>query len=233
MRAIIMAAGRGTRISRYIGEMPKCTLEVAGKTIIERSIMSLKKYGVNDIAVVLGYKADSILELIEKYEVEYYINPFFGITNSIASLWFARAFIKEDDQLLLLNGDVYFDEDLLEAVLHETLNPVLFADNNRALCGDYKFMHENNILLKYGKDLTDSESTAEYIGIAKLEGSIIPIFKERLEQFIAEEKFNMWWEDVLYSLTPEENVYVKDIEERFWAEVDYFDDYLRILEHVK
>lgn len=231
MKAILMAAGRGTRIARHINGAPKCTLDIGGISLIENSVKTLIKKGINNIAIVIGYEYKYIKEILKDYDITYYYNPFYQITNSIASLWVAKDFINEDEDVLLFNGDVYFEEDILTQVIEEKLSPVLFADRSRAKCGDYKFYYTDNILKKFGKELGDEESTGEYIGIAKIGKEFIGNFKKSLDALIWNQNFNMWWEDALYSLSDKETIYVKDIYNKFWAEIDYLDDYLRILRH--
>ena len=59
----------------------------------------------------------------------------------------------------------------------------------------------------------------------------LPCFTERMNQMIGEQQHSVWWENVLYEMTRERDVYVQDVGGRFWAEVDYIEDYERILEH--
>ena len=56
---------------------------------------------------------------------------------------------------------------------------------------------------------------------------------ERLEELIEAQRHDVWWENVLYSLSDERPVYVQDVGDRFWAEVDFIEDYERILAHVR
>lgn len=227
MKALIMAAGRGTRISRYIDGKPKCTVDIGGMSLIENTIKQLNKSGICDIAIVLGYNGKAIEKLLRGYNVKFYYNYFYDVTNSIASAWMAKDFIKDD--ILILNGDVFFEQDLLQKILNEKMSPVLFCDNTRKEEADYKFYYENNKLIKYGKELSGKDITGEYIGIAKINKEFIDIFKSQLEKMIKNQKHNLWWENVLYSLINKHDIYVKDIKGMFWAEVDYIEDYERIL----
>lgn len=232
MKAIIMAAGRGTRVSRHIRNRPKCTLDIGGITIIENLIKELKRNDINDIALVVGYEANPIKDILKKENITFYYNPFYEITNSIASLWFAKEFITNDD-ILLLNGDAYFESKLFDKICSEKKSPVVFADKSRRKEADYKLYYEDGILLKYGKELTLDETSGEYANIAKISEEFSPIFTKKLEKLIMNKKYDLWWEDVLYSIIKDVKVYVEDVNGMFWAEVDYLDDYLRILNHLK
>ncbi|MGE5583279.1 MAG: NTP transferase domain-containing protein [Bacillota bacterium] len=232
MKALIMAAGKGTRISRYINDRPKCTVDIGGITLIENTIVQLRRVGIKEIGIVLGYKKEVIIDLLKDYDVKFYINHFFDVTNSIASLWFAKDFL-ESDNIIFLNGDVFCEEALYKLIINEKKSPVFFADETRKEEADYKFFYKNNRLIKYGKELSGDDITGEYIGIGKIDKEFIPLVLDRLQKMIESQQHGKWWEDVLYSLTDITDILVKDVEGLFWAEVDYVEDYERILEFQK
>ncbi len=231
MKAILMAAGRGSRISRHIGDAPKCTLDVGGIELIRNTVEMLIRNKIK-VVIVLGYQGHVIREVLKDYPVTYYENPFYDVTNSIASLWFAREEINGED-LILSNADVYWDEEILETMLAEEQTPLMLADSRRQEEGDYLFKWTDNKLELYGKDLKMPDITGEYVGIAYLKEKDQASFLERMEELIFMQKHGIWWEDVLYSGIPEKVVYVKDVRPMFWAEVDYIEDYQRILAYRK
>lgn len=230
MRAILLAAGMGTRISRYLSGKPKCTVEIGGTTLIEYTVDLLNKKGIRDVAIVLGYNGGAIRDLLKGKSVNFYENPFYDVTNSIASMWFAKDFLKADDRYIIMNGDVFLQEELLDRVLEEDKSPVMFADGSRKEEADYKFKYENGILKKYGKELTGDDITGEYIGLGVFDSEFIKRFTEQLEYMISVQRHNVWWENVVYDISEKSEVYVTDIAGLFWAEVDYIEDYKRILE---
>lgn len=229
MKVLLMAAGKGTRISRYIEGKPKCTVDIGGVSLIEYTIRELQKHGVDEIAMVLGYHGDEIQKLLENYNIKYYYNYFYDVTNSIASIWFAKDFI--DDDIIFMNADVYLDEKLICKVFEEKKSPVLFSDSSRKEQADYKFYYEDGQLIKFGKELEGSDISGEYVGIAKISKEFISEFKERLNELIQSGKHHMWWEDVLYSYVGEKEIFVNDINGMFWDEVDFIDEYERVLRH--
>ena len=79
-------------------------------------------------------------------------------------------FFEDNDDLMIMNGDVFLEESLLDVILRSAKNPVMFADETRKVEADYKFYCQNGVLVKYGKELSVEETSAEYIGIAKMEG---------------------------------------------------------------
>lgn len=232
MRALILAAGRGTRISRYLSGHPKCTVDIGnGESLIEYTIDLLHAKKISQIGMVLGYGQEIIRDMLKDCNVSFYYNPFFDVTNSIASAWFARDFIRFDDDLIIMNGDVYIDETLLENILNEEKSPVMFADESRTVTADYKFYYKDHILIKYGKELEGDDITGEYIGLGKFSKEFLPDFITKMNQMINSQKHGVWWENILYEMTGTRPVYVEDVKGCFWAEVDYIEDYERILVH--
>lgn len=232
MKALILAAGRGTRISRYLEGNPKCTVSIGETSLIRYTVDLLLKNGIREIAIAVGYRKQAICDALSGLPVRFFENPFYDVTNSIASAWFAKEFLADDD-LLVMNGDVYLDEALLPQLLRQSLTktPVLFADSTRREEADYKLSYKNGLLLKYGKELMGADISGEYIGVARLDRAYLPRFNAKLNEMIEAQKHGCWWENVLYELSEESAVYVEDIDGHFWAEVDYVEDYGRILSH--
>ncbi|MDA8424829.1 MAG: phosphocholine cytidylyltransferase family protein [Treponema sp.] len=232
MKAIILAAGRGTRISRHIDGKPKCTVSLGGgTTLIERSVDQLVRKGVERIVLVLGYRGEVIRSVLAGRPVEYRENPFYDVTNSIASLWFARDELSGGESCILMNGDVFLSEEALDLVLGERRSPVLFYDVSRREEADYKFLCEGDRLVKYGKELSLEETTGEYIGCATFDGDFAQKFGERLSSLIGSQQHSLWWENVLYSMADERPILTRDVGGAFWGEVDYVEDYERILQY--
>lgn len=111
MKAVILAAGQGTRLKKYTQDLPKGMLEFMGKTVIQRQIELYKKCGVGDIIVVRGFAGEKIT-----YEgVKYYTNEDYASTNMVESLLAAKA--EFDDDLLLSYSDIVFGEEMLRGMM--------------------------------------------------------------------------------------------------------------------
>lgn len=232
MKAIIMAAGTGNRISRMIQEVPKSTLPINGKPLIRMMVECLIRYGLEPV-VIVGYKREKVFEALEGLKVKYYYNPFYAITNSIATLWFAREELTGD--ILFMNADVFVSEEILKGILADERDVVMSIDVTRRKTGDYFFSTtDDGIIKKYGKDLPIDQRSCEYVGIAKVRESFIGRFKERLEELIDKGSHMLWWENVLYSFADSEEYPINtiDVKNLFWSEIDYFDDYERILKYI-
>lgn len=230
MKAILMAAGVGSRM-RDAFVCPKCTLDVGGIPLIAKTVDMLLAEGI-EVAIVTGYKYWEVEACLRGRDVTIYRNPFFRVTNSMASLWFAKDFIGEDD-LILANADVYWDEDILHDILSDDRRAVMLGDESRRLTGDYFFQVVDGCVVKYGKQLPPEDRSTEYVGIAKLDRSFSREFVRHLERLVEQERYELWWENVLYENLTVATVFVRDVSNRFWAEIDSPEDYERILEFVR
>jgi len=224
-----MAAGRGERISRHIHGKPKCCLEFEGEALIHRTIRILNGMGIDEVAIVTGYQSGVVIKELQEFQIVRFYNPFFDVTNSIASLWFARDFFSTSDDVLIMNGDLFIDEELIESILSENRLPVLLADSSRTDEADYRFVWEADKLKRYGKGIPDDEATGEYVGIGRIDAGFVIKFLQKLDEMISSQQHGKWWEDVLYSfIGTGTDIHVKDVAGIFWAEVDYIEDFKRV-----
>jgi len=233
MKAVLLAGGIGTRISRLIQWVPKSTVPVNGKPLIYDTVEKLHKAGICEIAVCTGYKKEIVQRVLDGFEIQYYHNPFYDITNSIATLWFAKEYLNDD--CLLMNSDVFFDDTLLHCFLSSKRDSALCVDSSRIAEGDYFLGLDTAGCVKtYGKELPFEQRNCEYVGLAMIRMGFLETFLTKLKQLVDTQQHQLWWEDVLYQLADQgERIYTVDIHGKFWAEVDYFEDYQRILDFVK
>ncbi|MBB1488954.1 NTP transferase domain-containing protein [Oceanospirillum sediminis] len=229
MKVLIMAAGVGSRISRHLQGQPKCCVDLKGKPLIRHTFEKLNNKGITDIAIVTGYQEKYIHQALEGCSYTRYFNPFFRVANSISSAWFARDFLSSDDDIMIMNGDVFIEDSVLDIILSETRSPVMISDSSRIEDADYRFKWQDDKLLKYGKELTPAETTGEYVGIGVLKADDIYPFRQRVIDAVTNEDYTCWWEDVIYRTVEEGvDIHINDINGHFWAEVDYIEDYERI-----
>ncbi|MBS3109538.1 phosphocholine cytidylyltransferase family protein [Candidatus Woesearchaeota archaeon] len=111
MKAIILAAGMGTRLGKYTKDLPKCMLKFSGKTLLERQIETLRNAGIRDISIVTGYMA----EKINYPGVKYYKNKDFATTNMVESLFCAVDEMTDD--LVVCYGDIVYQKSVIDSVM--------------------------------------------------------------------------------------------------------------------
>ena len=218
-----MAAGVGRRLHELNMNKPKCLITAGSETLIRRSVNLLTSKGIGDITVIVGYKADLIRNELNN-DVTYFENPYFQTTNSILSLWYARDILEEN--VLLLNGDLYYEHSILDYAINQTNAVVMLADSTRIDNADYRFGFTGKQINLFGKHLTNQETDAEYVGIVRIDKGFIKTFKQTLKEMIAAGRSNIWWEDVLYSfISKQVPIHFFDVAGTFWTEVDTLQDY--------
>ena len=169
VKAIIVAAGHDKRIEPLNEDLPKCMLDVKGKTIIERQIENLKSCGISDITIIKGYKQ----ETIDRSDVKFYLNPDFEKTGIVSSLFFAEKEMNSD--FIVLYSDIIFDKKLLTNLLKEKSDICLVTDldwkeryDKREIqpAGEIELVEvENKHVSKIGKNINPKNAHGEFIGI--------------------------------------------------------------------
>ncbi|EGR0436573.1 phosphocholine cytidylyltransferase family protein [Vibrio parahaemolyticus] len=113
-KAIILAAGQGTRLRPITNDRPKCLVELKGKSLLERQVKTLNSQGIHDIQVVTGYLSEKIESL--GYNTSF--NARYKESNMVESLFSAIEFIKNcNEDLIIGYGDIIYDEINLEALM--------------------------------------------------------------------------------------------------------------------
>ena len=118
-RAVLLVAGIGSRLGKLTTEVPKCLVEVNGISILENALAHLGTAGISETVLVVGYRDDLIRnrvgDAIGRMRIAYRTNPEFRSTSTSRSLWLG---LKDlDDDVLVLEGDVFFERCVLERFL--------------------------------------------------------------------------------------------------------------------
>jgi len=221
-----MAAGVGSRLQTLSAGKPKCLIQAGAETLLARLIRQLKSRDIHDITVITGFKSQLIEDELGS-DVRTIHNPFFRVTNSIASLWLARELLTADT--LLMNADLYVEPAVLDIAIAQTHPVAMLSDNRRIETADFRFRCEGNNIVEASKHISNEHTDCEYVGIVRIDRSFVAEFASRLEKMIAEGDFRNWWEGVLYSFIDDGMaIYHKDVAGVFWSEVDHVGDYKRL-----
>jgi len=124
VKAIILAAGQGTRLKKYTQDRPKGMLDFMGKTVIERQIKTYRSAGISDIIIVKGFAG----EKIDYAGVKYCDNLDYATTNMVESLLKAKD--EFDDDIIVSYADIVFDQKLLQALIQNENDYVVAIDDN-------------------------------------------------------------------------------------------------------
>ena len=136
-RAVILAAGKGDRLQPLTAVLPKCLVELGGEPFLVRALRALAAHGVAEAVIVIGHKGELIRERIGPsfagIRVCYVEAADYATTNNIRSLWDAREYCDQD--ILLLEADIVFDDSVIGALLAHGGSSVAVAPHHRALSG--------------------------------------------------------------------------------------------------
>lgn len=182
MKAIILAAGMGTRLGKYAENLPKCMLEFDGKALIERQVQTLRSCGINNIVIVKGYMPDKI----KIPDVKYYVNEDYANTNMVESLFAAEA--EMDDEILVCYGDILYEKRTIEKILESKVDVGVTVDEDyldywRARL-DKPEEDTESLVIEEGKiielgdtDCTFDKARVRYVGLIKFSRKGVEILK--------------------------------------------------------
>jgi len=122
MKALILAAGEGTRLRPYTLDRPKCLVEVDGISLLERQLAVLRSEGVDSVTLIGGYRA----EMLKRPDATLRLNPRFHETNMVWTLFSAEDELQGD--LVLAYGDIVYSRDVLRALLASTADIAVAID---------------------------------------------------------------------------------------------------------
>lgn len=247
MKAIILAAGMGSRLGRYTANRPKCLLEVGGQSLLERQVATFTRLGITDIVVVKGYAA----EAVTLGGVRYYINDAYADTNMVFSLFCAEPEIE--GEVVISYADILYEDSVLRSLLNASVSDILvvvdmawrryFEDRF-----DDPFSEAESLILGTDLRILDigrshppvTDIQAQYIGLIKLTTIGSQVFRQAYHQ-AKDEFWNKPWQrgrvfqkaymtDFLQALIDAGNPVSAVSVENGWIEFDTAADYERVLE---
>jgi choline kinase len=233
MKALILSAGQGSRLLPLTADRPKCLLPVGPKSLIEWQIETLAAGGIEDIAVVLGFRAAAVETVLAGLRrpgltIRSIFNPFFNVADNLGSCWLARQEMTGD--FLIVNGDTLFEPAILARVLASPPAPITVTIDRKASydADDMKVQVNGSRLLDIGKTLPLDIVNGESIGLLLFRGEGPRLFAEAVDRAMrTPEGLHWWYLRVIGQLAKEHRVETASIEGLAWGEVDFPHDLLR------
>lgn len=184
MKALVLAAGQGRRLQPLTDDRPKCLVELLGRSLLARQADTFRACGIDQIAVVGGYRIDQIRHA----GFDCFENTHFESTNMVESLFSAREYLDGDDDLIISYGDIAFEAGNLRKTMAADAHIGLMVDENWR---DYWHQRLSDPLtdaetLKFGsgdwlaelgkKPKSYDEIEAQYTGLIKVRGDVVQDF---------------------------------------------------------
>ena len=234
MKGVILAAGKGSRLNGTAGDKPKCLVEMGGMTLIERQIRTLRTAGLDDIVVVIGCQPDRVRAACGP-DVTYVENSRFAETNSLYSLWTARALLYEG--FVVLNCDVLFHPALLDDLLvthHDAALLIAYREPGQTPFGDeeMKVRVQEGRVVAMSKTMDPAEADAENLGIVKFGPESAPQLVGILDRIVAAGGLRDWAPRAFTEFAREQPLYALGTRGYPWIEIDFPEDYQRAIRDV-
>jgi choline kinase len=238
LRAIILAAGSGSRLLPYTASKPKCLVEVAGRSLLDRQLDVMRGVGIRDITIITGYLADRI----KRHGLKSLNNPDYERTNMVATLFLAVEILTAGEPVVVSYGDIVYEQKVLERLLACDAPICLPVDvewerlwsarmENPLDDAETLKLNESGDVVELGKK-PDSRSDieAQYIGLMKfdadLAGRLPGIYAglERSGEYDGKDFDNMYMTTFLQMLIDSGELAKAVKIENGWLEVDAPED---------
>jgi len=230
-KAIILAAGMGTRISPLTDNCPKSLLKVGGQAILERMLAHIRDAGIEEVIMVLGYLEDQIKDYTKKnfpdLEIRFITNSSYADTNTAFSLMMA-GHAAGDSSFIKFDADVVFEKEILEMLITSEYANCLCIDKNIKLAAEEikVVLGDQNKVLKASKTVTPAEAAGESIGIEKINGQTALLLFEELREMMRDARNTRKYYETAYERLIEKGTsfHALDITGLKWVEIDTQED---------
>lgn len=231
MTYIILAAGKGTSLQPLTLKTPKSLYRLdRHSTVLQRMVRAIRKYDQKaEIVVVAGFMFDHVLREVERENVIVVRNPFYAVTSSVASLWFAKKYLERDN-VTILSSDIVLEDRLVEEVIcKNTERPYVLVDSSKS-SGKYNVQVQGEKICVMSNALTSF--FAQYVCVTKLDAVSARFLLEEIDTMINAEMYDQLFEVALVQMIFENDfdLYFKDVKGYSWTEVDNVDDLIKARE---
>ena len=242
---IIIAAGLGSRLKKYTDNLPKCMLDFAGKTLLQRQIEAFKINGLNKISVIRGFKK----EKINYPDLTYFENKEYKNNNILNSLMYAEEALN--GHVIVSYSDILFEKEVVKRLMESEHDISIVVDidwrgyyinrkDHPINEAENVIFDANNNVVEIGKILTEKHDVhGEFIGMLKLSPRGSEIFKKHFHR-----AKDLYWNKPFQRAKTFQKAYITDIIqdmsdlgvpihcviiERGWKEIDTEEDYINAL----
>jgi choline kinase len=231
MKAIILAAGKGTRLNG-VDLKPKCLFEVGGRTLLDRQVSTLLDSGIDQIVIVLGFEGERIRQLYES-KASFVVNSRFEETSSLYSLWLAREHLANG--FVVLNCDVLFHPQLLTKLLSAPFDDALLVDFlNKSKLGDeeMKVKVSDGLVVDIRKDIDPAQADGENVGMVKFSSHGAKRVVEEMDRLVSRGLEREWAPRAFREFASRYPLHAISTDHYPWIEIDFPEDYRKAKEDI-
>lgn len=199
MKALILAAGLGTRLAPITDDRPKSLVSVNGKPILMKQIENLHENGIHDITIISGYKSEILEKAVhERYpEIHIICSTDYARTNNMYSAYLARDAMAGEG-FLMMNADVFFDASVISALLEFPAQNAIVVDIGNYLEESMKVVSKNGRLVRISKAVAKEEALGASIDVYRFSREAAAAFFGKCREYIEDRKeIKLWSEAAL------------------------------------
>lgn len=228
MQAIILAAGKGSRLGNLTGEMPKSFLEIKGIKLIEYNIALLHAYGISDITIITGYQHEKFEKLTEDIQgIRCVFNPFYEMVNVLGSFYMGQEYLVGDT--IYMHADTLCDPSIFENMLNVDADMVLPVEYGKCDEEAMKVRTKAGKIIEISKKIPCEMGEGEFIGIMKISKNILKDLKSATKKLLNNKEFASYFESAIQELINMQKYEIKAVgtNNKFWNEIDFQEDFER------
>lgn len=224
MIAIILAAGSGRRLGPLTAQLPKCLLQLGGRTILDRMLERVRRAGIPEAVIVTGFGAGQVRRHVASLglarpRVHLVDNPRFAETNNLYSLHLALA--RTTGPVTILNGDDLFNVNILRALLRGRSEAAAAVDFTRPLAADaMRVMLEGGTITALGKDLPAGAAAGNAIGLYRFGRGTADLLRREIARWVADGRVQAFYVAAISALASRVPLAAVSTAGLTWCEID-------------
>jgi choline kinase len=237
MQAIILAAGRGSRLAQHNPEgHPKCLMEFGGRSLLHRHLDLLSQMGVRKADLVVGCGADRIIEhvgtLFSRPDVAFHFNPRYE-QGSVLSLWAAQETLEAGVPVIVMDADVLYHPAILQTLLDTAIENCYLLDRDFVDREDpVKIAVQDGVMVEFRKQLAKDlryDTIGESVGFFRFGPECAAAIAAECAQFDVEGLGDAPHEEALRNvlLREPQSFGFEDVSGLPWIEIDFPEDVVR------
>lgn len=226
MRAILLAAGMGTRLRPLTLETPKSLVKVNNKPMLETQVEYLREKGIEEIIVVTGYLSEKFDYLKKKYNVKLVHNDKYNVYNNIYTMYLVKDYLGDS---YVIDADVYLHNNFIDENISES---TYFSGYKEDFKNEWLIEFDDNN--KVNNIIVGDDKGYILCGVSYWSQKDSKLIVEKLEEAINDRDFeNLYWDDIVKENIKDLNVYIRKIQSDDCFEIDSLEDLEKVNEYIK
>jgi choline kinase len=232
MKAVFLAAGKGSRLGLLTDNTPKSLLPICNgtQTLLSYNLNNLYDFGVTDFLFITGFMHQKIEDYVKVWmkdkvvTVQFIYNPFWQQCNVLGSFYCALNVI--DDDFFYLHADTVVEQDVWTRLNDVTKDYVLAVDLKKCGEEEMKVSFEDGKLIDISKAIPLNDAAGEFVGVARFSKKTLPFFQKTAIRLFEEKGLSLYMEETLRAGLQNDVISVNwvDVSDLATIEVDFEED---------